>query len=164
MARKGGAIRRLALGAAAMGTGYFLSTSLVIVATDMPSSTERLGPAPVLSEVLGMLGPVGWLLLLVGSPVLSFAIGLRLRGIGLLGAAVGLVLGGFAGFALGDQLALALDPHAFPLYSAADGIVGLGLVAMMMLGLAGLAVVGLIGWLAGAARRPGANGTRPPAT
>jgi hypothetical protein len=143
------AIARFAIGALAAGLSVLLVFSTEIVAADLPTLGDASnGAVPLAAVNTTMRSAVGWLALalLLAVPLLTFAVGWRLRGTGVLGAWAGTALGAWVGFSSGDQLALIVNPSSFPLNEAADGMVGVGLVALGLVLLVAVPLIGLIGW------------------
>ena len=145
------ALRRFALGAIVVGAAAYLLFIAYVVYNDLPDAYDAV-VTPADTDLLGNV-LLTFNVLLVGLVILSFGVGWRLRGFGVIGAALGAAVGGFLGSYGGDQAALMLNSHAFPLAEAGGGLAGLAVALLWVAMIPAVLLIGLVGWAIGAAVR-----------
>ena len=156
------AIRRFVLGAFVVGAVASLLLTATVVGNDQPvGSANAVGIQIETSLDQNMSLAVN--VLLPGLVLVAFGVGWRLRGFGIMGAALGAAVGGYLGFAGGDQVALLLNAQSSPLSEVGgEGMATFVVGAVWIFMIPAVVVIGLVGAAIGALvrrlrRTPAAN-------
>ncbi len=143
------AIRRFVLGAFVVGAVASLLLTATVVGMisrsdrRTPSDTDRNIARP--KHVPCSQCPAAW------AGARRFGVGWRLRGFGIMGAALGAAVGGYLGFAGGDQVALLLNAQSSPLSEVGgEGMATFVVGAVWIFMIPAVVVIGLVGAAIGA--------------
>jgi hypothetical protein len=139
------ALRRLALGAVVVGAVASLLLTVLVVSNDLPPGSANAVGIQIETALDRNLS-LAFNVLLPGLVLVAFGVGWRLRGFGIMGAALGAAVGGYLGFVGGDQVALLLNAHSSPLSevggeSMATFVIG----AVWIFMIPAVVVIGLVG-------------------